>query len=121
MNVGFCIYSADSRASVAHYLNAFGASLGYNVTNDDGTYFHAEIVRDGQTIFAVSHSEVWAKSGLSVQCCLNFGNENKAALEHAYSVLSQGGHVLSALGPCDWNACMADVVDKFGVRWYIAL
>ena len=48
------------------------------------------------------------------------GKENDAALKHAYEVLSRGGTVHYELGPCDWNEAMADVTDRFGVRWYIA-
>lgn len=121
MEKGLCVYVADSRDAATHYCKAFGATIGYNEKFENGGYLHAEIVRDGQTILAVSESAEWATSGLCAQFCLNFGKDNKAALEAAYHTLSEGGRVLYPLGPCDWNACMADLVDRFGVRWYIAL
>jgi uncharacterized glyoxalase superfamily protein PhnB len=36
-----------------------------------------------------------------------------------YALLAEGGHVLRPLGPLPWNPCCADVVDKYGVYWYI--
>ena len=47
------------------------------------------------------------------------GTEN--AVRNAYDVLCEGGTVIDTLGPCDWNAFCANVIDKFGVFWWIAI
>lgn len=123
MNKGFCVYAKESAAAVEFYLRAFNATLGYNVPFEEGGYYHAEIMVDGDCILAVSGNDDWGvrKDGRTMQFCLNFDN-NRAALEHTYSVLCEDAEeVLYPIGKCDWNDCMADVVDKFGVRWYIAL
>ncbi len=119
MQIGLQAYVTGSNEAVEFYCKAFGAELGYHVKNPDGTYIHAETFRDGQTILAVSEAK--ENAGANMQFCLNFGKENLEALTRAYKVLSEGGQVRVPLGPCDWNEAMADVTDKFGVRWYIAL
>jgi len=48
---------------------------------------------------------------------INFAHE--AETRKAYDMLASEGHVLRPLGPLPWNACCADVVDKYGVYWYI--
>ncbi len=48
-----------------------------------------------------------------------FGTE--AAVRRAYDALSDGGTVIHPLGPCPWNACCADVIDRFGVFWWLGV
>lgn len=43
------------------------------------------------------------------------------AVRNAFDVLSEGGTIIEALGPCDWNPFCANVIDKFGVFWWIAI
>lgn len=42
------------------------------------------------------------------------------AVRNAYEVLCEGGKVLH-LGPRPWSAFCTDIVDKFGVFWWIAI
>ena len=121
LHVDLCVYTTQTQQAVAIYKEAFQAELGYHVQNDDGTYYHAEIVKDGQTILAVSHNDEWVERGRVMQYCVNFGKDNEQGLRKAYEVLAEDGQVMYPLGPCDWNDLMADVIDRFGVRWYIAL
>jgi PhnB protein len=46
---------------------------------------------------------------------------NKEEVQKAYKMLSIGGNILFPLGSLPWSECAADVVDKFGVCWYIAV
>jgi hypothetical protein len=107
--------------AVELYKIAFSVELGYNVKNSDGTYPHAEIVLNHQTIVSLSESNGWSDSSLNMQFCVNFGKGNKMALSTTYEVLKDSGQIHSALGPCDWNESMTDLSDKFGVRWYLAV
>ncbi len=54
MTLGATLYIKDTKEAVVFYQEAFGMTLGYNVKNPDGTYMHAELQKDGQTIFAIS-------------------------------------------------------------------
>ena len=121
MKITLQAYMKGSVEAVKHYQKAFNATLGYNVLNPDNTYMHAEINRKDQHIISISESEEWAMSGKNMQFCVNFGEENEEELKGAYEILVEEGQILYPLGPCDWNKCMADLIDKFGVRWYLAL
>ncbi len=44
---------------------------------------------------------------------------NNEELNHAYGKLTEGGHILRALGELPWSPRSADLVDKYGVCWYI--
>lgn len=119
MRFAFQVYTSDSVGAVEAYCDAFGASLGYNVIDENGDYFHAELMLPEHGCFLAVSSGDGAPCR-TMQFSVNFGKENDAALKHAYEVLSRGGTVHYELGPCDWNEKMADVTDRFGVRWYIA-
>ncbi|MDN5343669.1 MAG: PhnB protein [Oceanotoga sp.] len=121
MKITLQAYLKNSVEAVNLYIKAFDAELGYNVKNEDGTFLHAEIIKDQKHIISISESNDWNKSGENMQFCLNFGKENKDKLMRAYEILKIDGNIIFPLGPCDWNEMMADLIDKFGIRWYIAL
>lgn len=121
MKINLQAYLKGTIEAVELYQKAFGATLGYNVQNPDDTYMHAEIVLNGQHIISISESDDWAVSGKNMQFCINFGSENEEALKRAYEILKEDGEIIYPLGPCDWSKCMTDVIDKFGVRWYLSV
>jgi len=124
MILGATLYLRNSCEAVDFYLKAFGMSLGYNVKNPDGTFLHAELLKGGNSIFAVGEStdEEIGQVMLSTQWPtmsygINFDSDDE--LDFAYSMLCDGGHVLRPMGSLPWTPRSADVVDKFGVYWYI--
>jgi PhnB protein len=124
MTLGTTLYVSKGEEAIALYRDAFGLSLGYNAKNADGTYLHAELQRDGQTIIAVSESDESAirdamlKSPMpTVSLGVNLDTDDE--LRHAFDALSAGGHVIRPLGPMPWTPLSADLVDRFGVCWYI--
>jgi PhnB protein len=124
MKLGATLYLRNSIDAVTYYMKAFKMTLGYNVKNPDGSYLHAELMKDGDSIFAVSesHDEGIRKVMLNTQWPtmsygINFDNEDD--LNFAYSMLCNGGHILRSMGPLPWTPRAADVVDRFGVYWYI--
>jgi len=121
MRIGLQAYLKGSIEAAELYQKAFDAELGYNERNPDNTFMHAEINRGEQNVISISESSDWAVAGKNMQFSVNFGSENEAALRRAYAVLSEGGEILYPIGPSDWSTCMADVIDKFGIRWYLAV
>jgi PhnB protein len=124
MKLGATLYVQNSNDAVDYYMRAFRMTLGYNAKNPDGSYLHAELLKNGDSIFAVSEStdEEFRKVMLTAPCpTMSYGInlDNDEELNVAYSALCEGGHVLRPLGPLPWSRCSADVVDKFGVYWYI--
>lgn len=124
MFLGATLYVENSVEAAAFYCNAFGMSIGYHAFHDDGTYLHAELEKDGNSIFAVSESNDQDIKNAMIsakQPTISLGvnlNDNEE-LNHAYSVLGQEGHILRPIGSLPWSPCSADVVDKFGVCWYL--
>ena len=129
MKIGMQAYVKGSADAVAFYQKAFGAKLGYNVLNTDGTYIHAELYVDGQMLMAVSESnssvglENINRHSSSDYPTMNFGInlDSEEAVKKAYEVLIEGGNILLPLGPVPWSTCCANVIDKFGVFWYISV
>jgi len=124
MNLGATLYVKNSVEAVEFYLEAFGMTLGYNAKNSDGSFLHAELLKGGVSIFAVSENsdEAIAQAMLaSKRPTMSYGInlDNEAELQHAYRILVEGGHILRELGQLPWSPCSADVIDKYGVCWYI--
>ena len=124
MNLGATLYVKNSVEAVEFYLEAFGMTLGYNAKNSDGSFLHAELLKGGVSIFAVSENsdEAIAQAMLaSKRPTMSYGInlDTEAELQHAYRILVEGGHILRELGQLPWSPCSADIVDKYGVCWYI--
>ncbi|MEN6409123.1 MAG: VOC family protein [Anaerolineaceae bacterium] len=124
MNLGATLYVKNSVEAVEFYRDTFGMTLGYNAKNGDGSFLHAELLKGGESIFAVSENndEEIARSMLaSMRPTMSYGInlDNDAELNHAYKILVEGGHILRELGSLPWSPSSADIVDKYGVCWYI--
>ncbi|HBG01333.1 MAG TPA: VOC family protein, partial [Firmicutes bacterium] len=53
---GIGVYAIGSKEAVELYRNAFGLELGYHVLNEDGSYFHSELLKDGEPFLAVAEA-----------------------------------------------------------------
>lgn len=111
------LYVKNSVEAVELYKEVFGLELGYHVKNPDGTYFHSELYKDGQEFLSVVESSNNYMEENIAQLGVSFDSE--AAVEKAYALLSKGGTIKTPLGPLPWSPCAADVIDRFGVWWYI--
>lgn len=117
MEKGIGIYVKNSVEAVELYIKAFGLELGYHVKNPDGTYFHSELYKDGEGFLSVVESANDNIGEQTVQLGITFAD--KAEVQRAYTLLSEGGVIKTPIGPLPWSPCAADLVDKFGVWWYI--
>ena len=117
MKLGVGVYVKNSVEAVNLYREAFGLELGYHVKNPDGTYFHSELNKNGQEILTVVESSNENVQEHTVQLGIIFDNE--AEVQNAFALLSNGGTVKTPIGPMPWTPCAAEVVDRFGVLWYI--
>lgn len=124
MTLGATLYLVNSIEAVGFYCEAFGMTVGYNVKHDDGTYLHAELLKDDASVFAVSESDDEDTKHAMLQAkqptmSLGINLNNDSELRHAYEALIKDGHALRLLGSLPWSPLSADVVDKFGVCWYL--
>lgn len=128
MKLSMTLYINHTLEAVEFYQKAFGLTLGYHEKFPDGTYLHAELQRDGKTIFAVCDTksgevadalhELAEKGQFPISNMgLDFDTEDE--VERAYNMLKEEGVVRRPLGPLPWNPYNADVVDKYGVYWYL--
>jgi PhnB protein len=124
MNLGVTLYLQNSVEAVAFYCEAFNMTVGYHEMNKDGTYLHAELEKDGKSVFAISEStDAEFKEAMlsahqpTMSLGVNFADDEE--LNRAYEVLKMDAHVIRPLGPLPWCPASADVVDKYGVCWYI--
>lgn len=102
----------------------------YTAANPDGTYLHASLCREGQELFAISESHNPALLSLLRQADLknnrpiaNLGLNlpTEEEVRHAFSLLAENGTVTLPLQPLPWCPLAGEVVDEFGVYWYIYL
>jgi uncharacterized glyoxalase superfamily protein PhnB len=124
MTLGVTLYVQDSKSAVAFYCQAFHMTIGYHALHPDGTYLHAELEKDGHSIVAVSESsDVAIRQAMlsaaqpTMSLGINFGDNEE--LQHAYESLAKEGRVLRPLGSLPWSPRSADVVDRYGVCWYL--
>ncbi|MEL4860556.1 VOC family protein [Pseudoflavonifractor phocaeensis] len=114
----FQVYVRGSNGAVPFYQKAFDAPLLDSYLNSDGTYYHSELDVYGQ-ILAVSEAMpgTAAETGSVMQFCLHFEERDEALVRKIYDALKEGAQVHFPLGPCDYSPLMADLTDRFGVRW----
>lgn len=118
MDLGVGLYVQHSAEAVELYRAAFGLELGYHVKNRDGSYFHSELTKDGKPLLAVVEGE--APAGRNpVQLGITF--PAREALESALALLKEGGEVKMPLCRLPWSPCAAEVVDRFGIDWFLSL
>ena len=117
IGVGLCVQ--HSVEAVALYTEAFGLTLGYHVRNDDGSFFHSELYDGDAEMLSVVESGAPVCSDNPVQLGYTFSSRD--ALLRAFGLLRQGGQVRMDVCELPWSPCAAEVVDRFGVRWYLTL
>jgi PhnB protein len=124
MILGATLYVNNSNEAVEFYCEAFRMKIGYNAKNENGTYLHAELEKNGNSIFAVSESTDFSIKDImlnsktpTMSLGINFDDDEE--LKYAYNKLIIDGHIIRPLGSLPWSPCAADVVDKYGVCWYI--
>ncbi len=118
--IGIGISVKDSPSAIALYQAAFGLELGYHVLNRDGTYFHSELSRQGEPFCSVveARQDTYTQQQ-PVELGVTF--DTRAALEHAFDLLAEGGRVELPICELPWSPCAAIVYDRYGVRWFLSL
>ena len=120
VEIGHTLYVKNSAEAVALYCDTFGLELGYHVKSSDGSFFHSELCENGKTLLCVAQKQEECDTYNNIVCLgLTFADE--AAVRHAAEKLSAGGTVKRPVGSLPWSPCCAEVVDRFGVWWYLTV
>ena len=95
-------YVKGSREAVKLYINAFNATLGYNVKSPDGTFYHSELDICGHTLAVAEANDGMDDriTGNTMQFCLHYGKGNEDMVQQAYEILKEGSKILFPLGSC---------------------
>jgi len=124
LKIGAQVYVKDSIEAVEIYCRAFGAEISFEIRDDNGVFEHCELSINGQFFMCVSECGLFNES-VSEETHLTMafnvpGLGSEQAVRKAHDILSEGGKVLH-LGARPWSAFCTDLVDKFGVFWWIAV
>lgn len=117
VSIGHTIYIKHSAQAVPFYLEVFGLTLGYHVKNADGSFFHSELYSGDAPVLSVV--EAFEDHPVNSIVCLGMTLENADAVRRAFALLSSGGRVRMALTSLPWSPCCAEVIDRYGVWWYL--
>ena len=120
MFIGLGLGVKNSVEAVEFYMKVFGLELGEHVKSSDGTYFHSMLYKDGKAVIAVAED---ASNENIVKCTVNLGVtfDTEAEVRRVYDMLREGGIIKTPIGALPWSPCAADVIDKFGVSWFITM
>lgn len=124
MKVGAQVYVKGSGEAVDKYCQAFGAEIAFQIKSSENTYEHCELKVNGEFFMCVSEAPADCErtSGQAWQTMAFNVNEvgTEQAVRKIHDILGEGGKVLH-LGPRPWCTFCADIVDKFGVFWWIGI
>ncbi len=126
MKISSQLYVSGSMEAVQMYCKAFGAEISFEIKDESkNVYAHCELSVNGQLFMAVSEApdtcDVSKKSTWQTMAFNVYDMGSEEAVRNAYGILRDGGTVIDPLGPCDWNPCCSNLIDKFGVFWWIAI
>lgn len=128
MRFGATMYVKNSVEAVEFYQEAFELTLGSYEKHDDGTYLHAPLTKNGVEVFAVSEEtnnaalvEMTLSSDQKPITVYGLVFDHEDEVKKAYHMLAEGGRVSLPLTSTPWSACCGEVVDKYGVAWFVCI
>jgi len=113
------IFVKESAQALKFYQKAFDARLLCSYPDNGEPLSHAELDIYGQVLAICETLENEVTAGNSMQFCLHFGEGKEAVVQKIYDVLKDGAKIIYPLSPVDFSPLLADLVDKYGVRWCI--
>ncbi|MBQ7888032.1 MAG: VOC family protein [Clostridia bacterium] len=117
VSIGHTIYVKGSVKAVPFYQEVFGLTLGYHVKNADGSFFHSELHSNEHPVLSVV--EAFEERPFNNLVCLGMTLDSADAVLRAFALLRDGGTIRMPLTTLPWSPCCAEVVDRYGVWWYL--
>lgn len=125
MKVYTQVYVRGSVEAAEMYCKAFGAEITFQIKDERGLYAHCELSVNGEGILALSEApedcDLTPKTKWQTMAFNAFELGTREAVENAYKVLKEGGTVIDPLGPCPWSEYCSNLIDKYGVFWWISI
>jgi PhnB protein len=113
------VYVKNSAEAFDFYKQAFGAREIGRYPNPDGTLAHSELDICGQVLAVSEQPEAETHTGNAMQFCLHFGEGSEAAVRAIHAALMDGASSVYGPEKVEWSPLMADITDKYGIRWCI--
>ena len=90
---------------------------GYNILELNGKHFYSifEVPAEEHDLFI---KMMFSVSYRVLNAGIEFQTENE--VRNVFKLLSDEGKVINPVEPRPWSACAADVIDKYGVGWFIS-
>ena len=125
MGIGAQVYVRDIIAAVDVYCRAFGAEITFEMKDEKGRYAHCELSLDGKLFLAVSeapeNADTTQKKQWQTMAFNVYDLKTEERVRQAFDILKEGALVFDPPGPCPWNRCCTNLIDRFGVQWWIAV
>ncbi|MFA7204466.1 MAG: hypothetical protein GX638_04680 [Crenarchaeota archaeon] len=122
------VYVKRSIEAVELYKKAFklDEKEGERILDDEGNIWHCVLLRNGEEYISISEDKYLPETLIGEYPCkikpimlfkVEFTNEDD--LKKAFILLSEGGNPCSGLKVEPWSKLSCDVIDRFGVFWYL--
>jgi PhnB protein len=118
MGFSIGVYVKNSVEAVELYQQVFGLELGYHVKNPDGSFYHSELLRNGECFLSVVEAAKDNAGDRLVQLGYEFNSSEE--VKRAYDLLKEDGIIDIPIGELPWSPCAASIVDRFGISWYLS-
>jgi PhnB protein len=113
------VYVKNSGQALKFYQKAFDAELLCSYPDTGEPLSHGELNIHGQVLALAELSGESAVTGNTMQFCFELGEGKEAVVQKIYDVLKDGAKIIYPLGPVDFSPLLADLIDRYGVRWCI--
>ena len=125
--IGSHVYVKGSVEAAKLYKEAFRLEdKGNPILDEDGNIWHHVLARDSENIISISEDkylpvELIKEYPNDVRPIMLFGVvfENEDDLRRAFDLLSKDGNPCAGLKVEPHSVISCDVIDKFGVFWYL--
>ena len=116
------LFVASVENAFNFYKNALGMEAvphhGYNILSLGGKHFYNIFEAPAEEHDMLTQTTFKSRHRLYANVELATEDE----VRHAVDALAEdGGKILDPPRPLPWSPCAADVIDKYGVKWFISL
>jgi len=116
------LYVKNIKEAFAFYSNALGMEAvfhhGYDILTLDGKHFFSIFeapAEEHEPLVQATH-----KSRYLLKACVEVAATDEVkAIANALTV--DGGKITDPARPLPWSSCATDLVDKYGVEWFISV
>ena len=122
------IYVKGTLEAVNLYKNAFNLDEkeGERILDNDGNIWHCVLMQNGEEYISISENKYLPDSLIKDYpddtrpiMLFKVEFENESDLKRAFDLLSKDGNPCAGLKVEPWSILSCDVIDKFGVFWYL--